>query len=220
MSSKKQTLDTIIAQGILPLYFYPDTVVSIAVLQTLYDAGIRAVEYTNRGEAALENFKAMVQERDAKMPDMLLGIGTIKNAKQAQEFIDAHADYLISPGMVAEVADLAAEKDILYIPGAMSATEIIMAENAGCTFVKLFPGNLLGTGFVSAIKDIFPAVKFMVTGGVEVDEQNIKDWFKSGITAVGLGSKVIAKDTLENKNYAAITSLITKALDIVRNLKA
>ena len=220
MSSKKQTLDIIIAQGILPLYFYPDTTVSIAVLQTLYDAGVRAVEYTNRGEAALENFKAMVQERDAKMPDMLLGIGTIKNAKQAQEFIDAHADYLISPGMVTEVADLAAEKDILYIPGAMSATEIIMAENAGCTFVKLFPGNLLGTGFVSAIKDIFPAVKFMVTGGVEVDEQNIKDWFKSGITAVGLGSKVIAKDTLENKNYAAITSLITKALDIVRNLKA
>ena len=220
MSSKKQALDTILAQGVLPLYFYADPEVSTAVLKTLYDAGIRAVEYTNRGEAALANFRHMVAARNMEMPGMLLGIGTIKNAQQAQDFIDAGADYLISPGMVPEVAARANEADLLYIPGAMTPTEIIAAENAGCTLIKLFPGNLLGPGFVSAVKDLFPNVKFMVTGGVEVDEKNIGDWYKSGVAAVGLGSKVIAKDMLDQKDYTTISTLIIKSLDIVRKLKA
>jgi 2-dehydro-3-deoxyphosphogluconate aldolase/(4S)-4-hydroxy-2-oxoglutarate aldolase len=122
--------------------------------------------------------------------------------------------------MVTEVAAKAIEAGMLYIPGCMTPTDIIAAENMGCTFVKLFPGNLLGTGFVGAVKDIFPNVKFMVTGGVEVDTKNIGDWFKSGVAAVGLGSKVIAKDTLEKRDYPTIASLITQSLDIVRNLKA
>jgi len=220
MSSKKQVHELIVNQGILPLYFYADTAVSIAVLQTLYQAGIRSVEYTNRGEAALTNFKEMVAVRNREMPGMLLGIGTIKNKEQADAFIEAGADYLISPGMVDEVAARANELDMLYIPGCMTPTDIIKAENAGCRLVKLFPGNILGTGFVGAIKELFPDVKFMVTGGVEVTEESIGGWLKSGVSAVGLGSKVISRQALDQKDYPAIAQLINQALDIVRNFKA
>ena len=94
MDTKNELLKLIPEQGILPLYFYKDADVSIAVLRALYNAGIRAVEYTNRGEAALKNFKKMREVCDAELKGMYLGIGTIKNGLMAQRFIDAGTDYI------------------------------------------------------------------------------------------------------------------------------
>lgn len=219
MSKKQFALDTILDQGVLPLYFYPDTAVSIHVLHVLYNAGIRAVEYTNRGEAALHNFKEMIEARNDEMPGMLLGIGTIKTAEQGRAFAAAGADFLISPGTLPEVAAVAEEAGLLYIPGCMTTTEVIVAENFGSTFVKLFPGNVLGPAYVSAIIDLFPGMKFMPTGGVEVEEGNLKAWFKSGVSAVGLGSKLISKTILENRDYDSIARETTKALELVRVIR-
>jgi len=217
-NKKDAVLQTLLHTKLLPLYFYPDTQVSIDILKALYSVGIRAVEYTNRGEAALTNFKAMLQVRDAEMADMLLGIGTIKTGEVAQAYIDAGADFLISPATLPEVAHVAVKSDILWIPGSMTVTEIVVAEQLGCKIVKLFPGNMLGTAFVSAIKDLFPGMLFMPTGGVEVEENNIKEWFKSGVCAVGLGSKLISKTTMENKDYDTIKSLTLQALDIISTI--
>ena len=118
--------------------------VSVEVLKAIYKAGIKAVEYTNRGEAALANFKKLVEVRNKEMPGLLLGVGTIKNLKHAEDYVKAGADFLVSPGFVAEVASYADSKDIFYAPGCMTPTEIIAAENAGIKFIKLFPGNMLG----------------------------------------------------------------------------
>ncbi len=218
-NKKESVLQTLLHTRLLPLYFYPDTEVSIAILKTLYSAGIRAVEYTNRGVAALDNFKAMLQVRNVEMPDMLLGIGTIKTGVAAQSYIDAGADFLISPATIPEVAQVAKANDILWIPGSMTVTEIVLAEQLGCKIVKLFPGNMLGPGFVSAIKDLFPDMLFMPTGGVEVDEKNIKEWFKSGVCAVGLGSKLISKTAMEAKDYDGIKSLTLQALAILQTIQ-
>ncbi len=219
MDKKAEILKLVPEQGVLPLFFNKDTEVSIEVLKALYNAGVRTIEYTNRGEAALVNFAAMVKVRDAELPGLYLGIGTIKNAAQAEAFIAAGADYLISPGLVAEVAEVAKKHDILYVPGAMSPSEIIAAENMGLTFVKLFPGNILGPGFVSAVKEVFPALKFMATGGVELEEGNLKAWFTSGVSAVGMGSKLITKKLLEEKNYKQLAADTVKALEIIKGIK-
>ena len=167
MSKIQQATDAIVQQGILPLYFNADETVSIETLKAIYRAGIKAVEYTNRGEAALKNFQAMVKVRDAEMKDMLIGVGTIKNVAQATDYINAGADFLVSPGYVAEVADYSHSKGLLYAPGCMTPTEIIAAENNGVKFIKLFPGNMLGPDFLSSIKEIFPKLLFMPTGGVD-----------------------------------------------------
>jgi len=147
MSKKEEVLRVIPEQGILPLYFNKDAQVSIDLLKALYSAGIRAVEYTNRGEAALENFKKMREVIDAEMPGMYLGVGTIKDAASAQAFIDAGADYIISPGLVDDVAEVSDKNGMLWVPGCMTPTEIIKAEKMGAKFVKLFPGNILGPSF-------------------------------------------------------------------------
>lgn len=220
MEKKDAILALIPQQGILPLYFYKDTKVSIEVLKALYSAGIRAVEYTNRGEAALQNFKEMRKVCDTELKGMYLGIGTIKNGEMAKTFIDAGTDYIICPGLVASVAAVADKNKMLWVPGCMTPSEIIQAETLGAKMIKLFPGNILGPGFLSAIKEIFPGLLFMPTGGVELDKDNIAGWFKAGVCAVGMGSKLITKQLLETGNYAQISQDTEKVLAIIQSIKS
>src|SRR5438552_3966783 len=156
MVSKERVRDVIVEQGILPLYFNADETVSVEVLRAIYKAGIKAVEYTNRGEAALNNFKKLVEIKKSEMPGLMLGIGTIKNLEQAESYMALEADFMVSPGFVKEVADYATSRDIFYAPGCMTPGEIIAAVNSKIKFIKLFPGNILGTEFLTSIKDIFP----------------------------------------------------------------
>ncbi|MEX2513185.1 MAG: bifunctional 4-hydroxy-2-oxoglutarate aldolase/2-dehydro-3-deoxy-phosphogluconate aldolase [Cyclobacteriaceae bacterium] len=219
MNKKENILMKMPEQGILPLYFDKDETVSLEVLRALYRAGIRMVEYTNRGEAALNNFKKMVALRDSEMKDLLLGIGTIKNKKMATTYIEAGADFIICPGLVEEVAEVADQHQMLWIPGCMTPSEIIKAENMGAKMIKLFPGDMLGPGFLSSIKALFPDLMFMPTGGVSLDRENIAAWFKAGVCAVGMGSKLVSKPLLEEKNYNKIHDMAKEAIKIVGEVK-
>jgi len=220
MSKIRQTADIIIEQGMLPLYYNADESVSAAVLKAMYQAGVKAVEYTNRGEAAFNNFKKLIEIRNASMPGLLLGIGTVKDLSTAQNYINAGADFLVSPGFVKEVADFAVAKEVFYAPGCMTPTEIIAAENAGIGFIKLFPGNMLGPEYLSTIKDIFPKLLFMPTGGVDTSRENIAGWFKAGVCAVGMGSKLISKKLMEQKDYAGIEAATKQVIETIRTVKA
>ena len=219
MSNISQTADAIVAQGMLPLYFNADETVSVDVLRAIYRAGVKAVEYTNRGEAAFRNFKKLIEVRNAEMPGLLLGIGTVKDLKTAQDYISAGADFLVSPGFVKEVAEFANSKNLFYAPGCMTPTEIIAAENAGIKFIKLFPGNMLGPEYLSSIKEIFPKLLFMPTGGVDTSKENIAGWFKAGVCAVGMGSKLISKKLMEQKDYAGIESLTKEVFATIHKVK-
>jgi 2-dehydro-3-deoxyphosphogluconate aldolase/(4S)-4-hydroxy-2-oxoglutarate aldolase len=219
MSNKETVLQLIPKQGILPLYYNADTTISIQILKALYQAGIRAVEYTNRGEQALTNFREMRKVCDAELKDMYLGIGTIKNAEQAKAFIDAGADYLICPGLIESVAATADAAGMLWVPGCMTPSEIIKAESLGAKMIKLFPGNLLGPSFVSTIKELFPGISFMPTGGVEVNKDNLSGWFKSGVVAVGMGSKLVSKEIMQNKEYDKLIALTKEAIEIINSVR-
>ncbi len=219
MKNTQQITDAIVAQGMLPLYFNSSQEVTLDVLKAVYKAGVTAIEYTNRGEAALANFTAMVALRNAEMPGLLLGVGTIKNIQQANDYLAAGADFLVSPGFVPDVAAHCVANNIFYAPGCMTPTEIIAAENAGIKFIKLFPGNMLGPDFLSGIKDIFPKILFMPTGGVDTTQENIAGWFKAGVSAVGMGSKLISKKLMEEKDYIAIENLTKEVFATIASIK-
>lgn len=219
MSKTQQISDAIVKQGMLPLYFNSSEEVTLDVLKAIYRAGVKAIEYTNRGDAALANFKKMVALRNAEMPGLLLGVGTIKNMQHATDYMAAGADFLVSPGFVPDVAAHCVSNDIFYAPGCMTPSEIIAAENAGIKFIKLFPGNMLGPEFLTTIKDIFPKLLFMPTGGVDTTKENIEGWFKAGVCAVGMGSKLISKKLMEAKDYAAIESETKKVLELIASIR-
>ena len=219
MSKIQEVTEAIKSQGILPLYFNANKEVSVEIAREVYSAGIRAIEYTNRGEAAFENFKSIKKIRDIEMPDLLLGIGTIKNLETANAYFEVGADFMVSPGFVLDVAQMALANDIMYAPGCMTPSEIIAAENAGVGFIKLFPGNILGPEFLSGIKEIFPKLLFMPTGGVDTTRESIEAWFKAGVCAVGMGSKLISKKLMEAKDYTSIESDTRTVLRLIQEIK-
>ncbi|MBB5395904.1 bifunctional 4-hydroxy-2-oxoglutarate aldolase/2-dehydro-3-deoxy-phosphogluconate aldolase [Mucilaginibacter sp. AK015] len=218
MQTKQQVQDSIVEQGVLPLYYNESSEVSMAINQTLYKAGIRAIEYTNRGPAALDNFKAL-KKQQLQLPGLLLGIGTVKSADEAEQFAAAGADFLISPLVNHQVAAVAAKHGLLWIPGCMTPTEIYEAQELGAKLVKLFPANILGHAFVSAVKELFPGVQMMPTGGVEMSLENITGWFNAGVSAVGMGSKLITKSILDNKAYDQLYTETLRALQLVKSAR-
>lgn len=217
MHKKEQAIQAILDQKLLPLYYHDSAEVSINILKALYNAGVRVVEYTNRGENALDNFKALRTAVDQQMPGMQLGIGTIKTRKQAKKYIEAKADFIVCPTINEDVAEITHDNDLLWIPGCMTPTEVASAENEGAKLVKIFPGNILGPSYINAIKELFPELKFMPTGGVEAEADNLKSWFSSGVVAVGMGSKLITKDHVSKGDYEGLKAATQKALQLVKD---
>jgi 2-dehydro-3-deoxyphosphogluconate aldolase/(4S)-4-hydroxy-2-oxoglutarate aldolase len=174
------------------------------------------VEYTNRGTAALDNFTMMKKALAAEAPDLYLGIGTIKSAAEARAFVAAGADFIVAPIVNPEVGAVAEQAGLLWVPGCMTPTEIYTAQQHKAELIKLFPANILGPEFVSSIRELFQDQLFIPTGGVEIDEANIRGWVKAGVCAVGLGSKLISKDILKNENYDLLYENTLRALKIAR----
>jgi 2-dehydro-3-deoxyphosphogluconate aldolase/(4S)-4-hydroxy-2-oxoglutarate aldolase len=204
MDRESYIVSRIEQQKVLPLFYHGHEQKCLDITQALYDAGIRVIEFTNRGPDALSHFKALIRKRDTEWRDLIIGVGTILSAEQARQFMDAGADFLISPVVDAAIADEAYMQKVLWIPGCMTPSEIHAASQSGCTLVKLFPGSVLGPSFVSAIKDLFPKVKFMPTGGVQMDPENIRAWFNSGVVAVGMGSQLINKAVMESADLTPL----------------
>jgi 2-dehydro-3-deoxyphosphogluconate aldolase/(4S)-4-hydroxy-2-oxoglutarate aldolase len=218
MRKKEAALQALLNQKMLPLFYHESAETSIRILEALFNAGVKTVEYTNRGEKALSNFRLIKKAAQTNMPGMLLGIGTIKNKEQALQFIEAEADYIVSPSMNKKVAAVAREEELLWIPGCMTPTELVAAERAGASIVKIFPGNVLGPAFVSAVKELFPGLLFMPTGGVDLTEENLRSWFDVGVSAVGMGSKLISKSLVEKQDYQTIQEATRRALELIKTL--
>jgi len=216
MKHKKAVLNSILSQGMLPLFYYEDAEVSLEITRSLYKAGVRILEYTNRGKQALENFKVLKKAQKKELTDLTIGIGTIKNISEAEMFMDAGADFIVSPITNPEVAKAVHKQKLLWIPGCMTPTEIYAAQKHGAELIKIFPANILGPGFVSSVKELFPGLLFIPTGGVEADAENISSWFHAGVCAVGMGSKLISKDILERRLYDQLYHDTLNALELVK----
>jgi 2-dehydro-3-deoxyphosphogluconate aldolase/(4S)-4-hydroxy-2-oxoglutarate aldolase len=212
MISMHTTLTLLQKQKVLPLFYHADAEVCKGVVEALYHGGIRLIEFTNRGSEALSRFTELSSLCKQLYPEMRLAVGTIASGKDAEDFIKAGADVLISPFWDDEVAVVAKNAGVLWIPGCMTPTEIHHAVQEGIQLIKLFPGNLLGTGFVEAIRPLFPNVHFVVTGGVDATADSVKQWLNAGIVAAGLGSKLITGEVMQQKQFSVLQEKVSLLL--------
>ncbi len=185
----QEAINKIIDYPAIPVYYDDNLETCRAVVKACYEGGIRLFEFVNRGTKAPENFEALLKLKSS-LPELSLGIGTIKTASEAKLYLEMGADFIVSPVFNPDIAPLTLQRDILWIPGCMTPTEVHQAEAAGAPLVKLFPGSSLGPEFLKAIKPLFPGMRFMPTGGVSTEEANLKQWFTAGVTAVGMGSQL------------------------------
>jgi 2-dehydro-3-deoxyphosphogluconate aldolase/(4S)-4-hydroxy-2-oxoglutarate aldolase len=219
MNNKTEAVETLKKQGLLPLFFHRDKVVAANILRALYRSGVRVIEFTNRGAEALDNFSYLRQIRDKELHGLLLAAGTIKTKQHAQDFINEGADFIISPGFDKGVNEVAVKTDTFWVPGCMTPTEIMNAEESGATLIKLFPGNILGPVFLSAIKELFPGLQFIPTGGVLLEKENLTSWFKSGVMAVGAGSTLVNKAETDAGDFTSLENSARKALQLISWVK-
>jgi 2-dehydro-3-deoxyphosphogluconate aldolase / (4S)-4-hydroxy-2-oxoglutarate aldolase len=217
--SKQQILQQMKSTGIVPLFTHDNASEAEAVIEAAYSGGIRVFEFTNRRANSFEVFRHVISQRK-NFPELMLGIGTIMDAETTKKFIDVGADFIISPILKTEMAPVCHHHNKLWIPGCATLTEIVTAKEHGAEVIKVFPGSVLGPGFISAIMPVVPDLNLMITGGVEPTEQNLSAWFNAGAMCVGLGSQLFTKEILQNHDWAALKQKIANSLRMVDQIKS
>jgi len=206
-------------QGMVPLFYHPDIELGKKILKSCYEGGARLLEFTARGDFAFEVFLELNKYAIKELPGMVMGVGSITDAAAASLFIQMGANFIVTPSLREDIAIACNRRKIMYSPGCGSLTEINRAEELGCEIIKLFPGSTYGPGFVKAIKGPQPWTSIMPTGGVSTEASNLKDWFDAGVTCVGMGSKLISKEVIANKDYKGLEKTVKETLDLIKKLK-
>lgn len=217
--SKIQVLNAMASTGIVPVFYNKDIEISKNVVKACYEGGIRAFEFTNRGEFAHEVFGELNKWAAKECPELILGIGSVVDAPTAALYIQLGANFIVGPLFNPEISKIANRRLIPYTPGCGSVSEVGFAQESGCDLCKVFPGDVLGANFVKGLKAPMPWSLLMVTGGVKPEEANLKSWFDAGVTCVGMGSNLFPADVIAAKNWEAITDSCKDALAIVANIR-
>ncbi|MBQ9202229.1 MAG: bifunctional 4-hydroxy-2-oxoglutarate aldolase/2-dehydro-3-deoxy-phosphogluconate aldolase [Bacteroidales bacterium] len=218
--TKLQVLNTISATGMIPVFYHKDTETARQVVKACYEGGVRAFEFTNRGDFAQEVFADLVKFAARECPDMIMGIGSVVDPGTAALYLQLGANFVVGPLFNPEVAKVCNRRLVPYSPGCGSVSEIGFAQEAGCDLTKVFPaGNVGGPSFVKNVKAPMPWSMIMVTGAVEPTEENLTAWFKAGVTAVGMGSKLFPKEVIAAKNWQAVSDKCREALAYIQAAK-
>lgn len=217
--TRLQVAQTMADTGMVPLFYHPDIELGKEVLKACYDGGARLLEFTNRGDFAHEVFAELNKYALAELPGMMLGVGSVIDAGTAALYLQLGANFIVSPMLVDEIAQVCNRRKVMWSPGCGTLSEINRAHELGCEVVKLFPGSSYGPGFVKAIKGPCPWLSIMPTGGVSPEEANLKGWFGAGVTCVGMGSQLISKDILSKRDFAQLKQNTADALALIKRIR-
>ena len=219
--SKWDVTDAIRETGLIPVFYHPEKETAEHAVKACFRAGVRIFEFTNRGDFAHEVFAHLERFMARECPGMILGAGSVTEPATAALFIQMGASFIVGPNFNPEVARLCNRRLIPYIPGCATATEIGNAQEAGCEICKIFPASELGgPSFIKSLKAPMPRSLFLVTGGVEPSEDNLKAWFNAGAVCVGMGSALFTKELMKTKDWQGIERLCRISLDAISGIKA
>lgn len=216
---KLQVLQKIGDTGMVPVFYHKNAEIAKKVIKACYDGGVRAFEFTNRGDFAHEVFAECVKYAAKECPEMAMGVGSVVDAPTASLYIQLGACFVVGPLFNADVVPVCNRRLVPYCPGCGSVSEIGKAQEMGCELCKVFPGDVYGPAFVKGMKAPMPWSKIMVTGGVAPTEENLTSWFKAGVFCVGMGSKLFPKERIEAEDWQYITDKCKECLNVIKNCK-
>ena len=212
MSKMKET-------GMVPVFYHSDVEVAKQVILACYKGGVRAFEFTNRGDFAHEVFAECVKFAAKECPEMAMGVGSIVDVPTASLYIQLGACFVVGPLLNADIAKVCNRRLVAYCPGCGSVSEIGLAQELGCDLTKVFPGDVYGPAFVKGVMAPCPWSNIMVTGGVSPDKENLTAWIKAGAFCVGMGSKLFPKDVVVAKDWNYITEKCKESLSYITAAK-
>jgi 2-dehydro-3-deoxyphosphogluconate aldolase/(4S)-4-hydroxy-2-oxoglutarate aldolase len=216
---KISVLEKIGTTGMVPVYYNDDVETAKHVILACYEGGVRAFEFTNRGDFAHEVFAELVKWADSACPELALGAGTVVDAPTAALYIQLGANFIVGPLFNPDVARVCNRRCVPYTPGCMTPSEVGQAQEVGCDLIKIFPGSVVGPGLVKSLLAPMPWTRIMVTGGVSPDADNLRQWFAAGAWCVGMGSKMFPKERVAAADWSYITTRTRESLEIIKDIR-
>ena len=217
--SRIQVINKMMELRMVPLFYHSDFQVAKNILQACYNGGARLIEFTNRGDFAIEVFSKLIKFASKELPGMIVGIGSVTDSAAASQYMLLGANFVVTPVLREDIAIVCNRRKVLWIPGCGSLTEIAKAEEMGCEFIKLFPGNVYGPDFIKSVKAPQPWSSIMPTGGVSIEQSNLLGWFKAGADCVGLGSKLISEEILINQDFKKLEKNVLDTVQFIQKIK-
>jgi 2-dehydro-3-deoxyphosphogluconate aldolase/(4S)-4-hydroxy-2-oxoglutarate aldolase len=211
--------------GIIPIVVIEDPSKAVQLGRTILDAGLDLIEITLRTARAMEAIRVLSKE----FRELLVGAGTVFSVTAAKEALSANARFIVSPHLDEELVTYCARKNVVCVPGVFTPSEVqraIEAARRGARrarsikdlplVIKIFPASTGGPGHITAMKAVFPDVRFLPLGGVNAG--NLAEYIKAGSWAVG-GTWICKKDLIDSGNFTRISELSKEALRIITEAK-
>ena len=217
--SRIQVINKMMESRMVPLFYHSDFQVAKNILQACYNGGARLIEFTNRGDFAIKVFSELIKFASKELPGMIVGIGSVTDSAAASQYMLLGANFVVTPVLREDIAIVCNRRKVLWIPGCGSLSEIAKAEEMGCEFIKLFPGNVYGPDFIKSVKAPQPWSSIMPTGGVSIEKSNLLGWFKGGADCVGLGSQLISKEVLINQDFKKLEKNVLDTIQFIQKIK-
>lgn len=214
-----QVLNTMIETGLVPVFYHADVEIAAKIIKACLDAGVRCIEFTNRGDQAHCVFQELVRrfENDDRA---ILGVGSLLDAPTAALYMQLGANFIVGPVLNPDVARVCNRRKVPYSPGCGSVSEISQAEELGVEIVKIFPGGQVGgPAFIKSVRAPMPWTLMMPTGGVAPTPENMRAWFEAGVACVGMGSKLIRKDLVAAGNFDEIRNIAAQTLSWIKSVR-
>ncbi len=205
--------------GMVPVFYHKDAEVAKQVIKACYEGGVRAFEFTNRGDFAHEVFAECVKFAAKECPELALGVGSVVDAPTAALYIQLGACFIVGPLFNPEIAPVCNRRLVPYSPGCGTVSEIGKAQELGCDLTKVFPGDVYGPAFVKGLMAPCPWSKVMVTGGVSPTKENLTAWIKAGVFCVGMGSKLFPGDKVKAQDWQYVTDMCREALGYIKEAR-
>ena len=217
--SRLYVLNTMIETGLVPIFYNGDIEVATRIVQACADGGARTIEFTNRGDQAHIVFEELVR-RFEDNDDIILGVGSVIDPGTTSLYLQLGANFIVSPILNPEMVRTCNRRKVACSPGCGTVSEISQAEELGVEIVKIFPGSQLGgAGFVKAVRGPIRWTRILPTGGVSPTKENIYGWIEAGAACVGMGSKLITKDSVAVGNYETITENVRQVLTWIKEAR-
>ncbi|MEH7119336.1 bifunctional 2-keto-4-hydroxyglutarate aldolase/2-keto-3-deoxy-6-phosphogluconate aldolase [Neobacillus vireti] len=212
MPRKLENLKKIYESGIVLIIRSESEEEALAVSEAAIKGGVKALEITMSVPNALTVIRKLSDKY--KSEGILIGAGTILDGETARAAILAGAELLVSPQLNPEMIKMANRYQAITISGAFTPRDVIETLEAGADIVKLFPAEVVGPKYVSAIMAPVPEAPIVPTGGVT--PENVHEWLKAGCIGVGVGS-YISKAARKDGDYQKVTTAAKEFVEAVAN---
>jgi 2-dehydro-3-deoxyphosphogluconate aldolase/(4S)-4-hydroxy-2-oxoglutarate aldolase len=213
---KKSVHDRIVEIGIVPVIRAASQREALMAVEAVSEGGIPIVEITMTVPGAIEVIRELAKSISSRV---LIGAGTVLDAKTARRCRDAGAEFLVSPALNIETIEFAVKEEMLIMAGALTPTEIVKAWKAGSDFVKVFPcGQVGGAKYIKAIKGPLPEIPLVPTGGVNLN--TAAEFLEAGADALGVGGELVLADALKSGKHEVITDTARQFVQIVKSTRA